>query len=218
MIAAQVKNWQELKAAKTLMLRRWIVEFVKNNNTTTILPRFVCDVMTASETIWQWRFLLPALTLAIRWSATASTTPWMMALILIPKVLVATLRAFFDVPHKIFVAVFPQLATAYRLLQMIYGCYQVYRFWRTCWHAARNMQRLRSSIRTTMAEAIRTLANWVMRRLAAMLWSVVREVFLWMVAFDWILPLVPSVMIDDFVLCVDGCTSCLLISFVYCLS
>jgi hypothetical protein len=174
LMAVQVKNWKELKAAKTLMLRRWIIEFVKNN--TSILPRYVWDLVTVSETIWQWRFLLQALTLAVRWSA-ASTTPW-TALVLVPKVLLATLRAF-NVPHKVFVAVFPQLDAAYRLLQMIYGFYKVYRFLRACWNAARRVRGIRS-IRTLTAETIRTLANWVMRRMAAILWSVVREVFLWM--------------------------------------
>jgi hypothetical protein len=101
-----------------------------------------------------------------------------MALVLVPKVLLATLRAF-DVPHKVFVAGFPQLATAYRLLKMIYGFYKVYRFFRVCWNAARHARRIRS-IRTMTAEAIRSLANWVMRRLVAILWSLVREVFLWM--------------------------------------
>jgi hypothetical protein len=33
-----------------------------------------------------------------------------------------------------------------------------------------------------MAEAIRALANWLMRRMAALLWSLVRVVFLWMAA------------------------------------
>jgi hypothetical protein len=179
LIAAQFKNWKDVKAAKTLILRRWIMEFVKNKNTTTILPRYVWDLMTVSETIWQWRFLLQALTLAVRWSA-ASTTPW-MALVLIPKILLATLRAF-DVPHKVFVAAFPQLATTYRLLQMIYGFYKAYRFLRACWNAARHVRRLRSSIRTVMAEALRALANWLMRRLVAVLWSVVRVVFLWTAA------------------------------------
>jgi hypothetical protein len=114
LIADQANKWKELKAAKTLMLRRWIIEFLKNNTTT--LPRYVWDLVTVSESIWQWRFLLQALTLAVRWSA-ASTSPW-MALVLVPKVLLATLRAF-DVPHKVFVAAFPQLAAAYRLLKMI---------------------------------------------------------------------------------------------------
>jgi hypothetical protein len=78
-------------------------------------------------------------------------------------------------------AVFLQLATAYRLLQMMYGCYKAYRFVRACWNAARsNVRRIRPSIRTMMlAEVIRTpLANWLMRRLAAVFWSVVREIFL----------------------------------------
>jgi hypothetical protein len=179
LIAAQFKNWKDLKAAKTLMLRRWIMEFVKNNNTTTILPRYVWDLMTVSETIWQWRYLLQALTLAVRWSA-ASTTPW-MALVLIPKILLATLRAF-DVPHKVFAAALPQFATAYRLLKMIYGFYKVYLFLRACWNAARNVRRIQWSIRTVMAEALRALANWVIRRMAALLWSLVRVVFLWMAA------------------------------------
>jgi hypothetical protein len=178
LIAAQCNNWKEFKAAKALMLRRWIMEFVQNN-TTPILPRYVWDLMTVSETIWQWRFLLQALTLAVRWSA-ASTTPW-MALVLIPKILLATLRAF-DVPHKVFVAALPQLATTYRLLQMIYGFYKVYRFLRACWNAARNVRRLQWSIRTMMAEAIRTLANWLMRLLAAVFWSILRAAFLWMAA------------------------------------
>jgi hypothetical protein len=138
-IAAQVKHWNAVKTvAAQSVLRRWIMEFVVKNNTTTIWPRYVWDLMTVSETIWQWRFLLQALTLAVRWSA-ASTTPW-MALVLIPKVLLATLRAF-DVPHKLFVAAFPQLDTTYRLLQMIYGFYKAYRFLRACWNAARNVRR-----------------------------------------------------------------------------
>jgi hypothetical protein len=115
-IAARVKNWNAVKTVAAQNVRRWTIEFVQNKNTTTILPRYVWDLMTVSETIWQWRFLLQALTLAVRWSA-ASTTPW-MALVLIPKILLATLRAF-DVPHKVFAAAFPQLATTYRLLQMI---------------------------------------------------------------------------------------------------
>jgi hypothetical protein len=176
LMAVQVKTWKELKAAKVSMLRRWIIEFLKNN--TTILPRYVWNLVTVTETIWQWRFVLQALSLAVRWSA-ASTTPW-MALVLVPKVLLATLRAF-DVPHKLFVAAFPQLATAYRLFKMIYGLYKAYRFFRACWNAARQVRRIRS-IRTMMAESIRSLANWLMRRMAAVLWSVVREVFLWMAA------------------------------------
>jgi hypothetical protein len=179
LIAAQFKNWKEYKAAKTLILRRWIMEFEQNNNTTTILPRYVWNSMTVSETIWQWRFLLQALTLAVRWSA-ASTTPW-MALILVPKILLATLRAF-DVPHKVFVAAFPQFATTYRLLQMMYGFYKIYRFLRACWNTARNVRRIQWSIRTMMAEATRTLANWAIRGLAAVLWSLLRAVFLWMAA------------------------------------
>jgi hypothetical protein len=179
LIAAQFMKWKDIKAAKTLMLRRWIMEFVQQNNTTTILPRYVWDLMSVSETLWQWRFLLQALTLAVRWSA-ASTTPW-MALVLIPKILLATLRAF-DVPHTVFAAAFPQLDTTYRLLQMIYGFYKAYRFMRACWNAARHVRRIQWSIRTAMAEAIRALANWLMRRLAAVLWSLVRMVFLWMAA------------------------------------
>jgi hypothetical protein len=179
-IDAQVKHWNAVKTVAAQSVRRWVIEFVKTNNTTTILPRYVWDLMTVSETIWQWRFLLQALTLAVRWSA-ASTTPW-MALVLIPKILLATLRAF-DVPHKLFVAAFPQLATTYRLLQMIYGFYKVYRFLRACWYAARNVRRIQWSIRTVMAEALRALANWVIRRMAALLWSLVRVVFLWMAAF-----------------------------------
>jgi hypothetical protein len=101
-------------------------------------------------------------------------------LVLIPKVLLATLRAF-DVPHQLFAAALPQLTTAYRLLKMIYGFYKAYGFLRACWNSARKMRRIRS-IRTIMAEAIRAVANWVMRQLVAVLWSVVRAVFLWMAA------------------------------------
>jgi hypothetical protein len=175
-IAAQVKHWNAVKTVAAQSLRRWIMEFVKNN--TTILPRYVWNLTTMSETIWQWRFVLQVLTLVIRLTA-ASTTPW-MALVLVPKVLLATLRAF-DVPHKLFAAASPQLAAAYRLLKMIYSLYKAYRFLRACWNAARTVGRIRS-IRTMMAEAIRSLANWIMRRLAAVLWSLLREVFLWMAA------------------------------------
>jgi hypothetical protein len=173
-IAAQVKKWNGVKTVAAQSVRRWTMEFLKAH--TSILPRYVWNLTTMSETIWQWRFVLQALTLVVRLTA-ASTTPW-MALVLVPKVVLATLRAF-DVSQKLFAAAFPQIAAAYRLFKMIYGFYKVYRFLRACWNAARNVRRIRS-IRTVMAEAIRSLANWVMRRLAAVLWSLVREIFLWM--------------------------------------
>jgi hypothetical protein len=175
-IAAQVRHWMEFKTVAAQTVRRWTMEFLQAH--TSILSRFVWDLMTVSETIWQWRFVLQALTLVIRWSA-ASTTPW-MSLVLVPKVLLATLRAF-DVPHQLFAAAFPPLDAAYRLIKMIYGFYKAYGFLRACWNAARKMRRIRS-IRTMMAVAIRTLANWVMRQLVAVLWSLVRAVFLWMAA------------------------------------
>jgi hypothetical protein len=173
-IAAQVKHWNTVKTAAAQSVRRWTLEFLKAH--TSILPRYVWNLVTVSETIWHWRFVLQALTLVVRLTA-ASTTPWMV-LVLVPKVLLSTLRAF-DVPQKVFAAAFPQFAAAYRLFKMIYGFYKVYRFSRACWNAARNVRRIRS-IRTVMAEAIRSFANWVMRQMAAVLWSLVREVFLWM--------------------------------------
>jgi hypothetical protein len=176
-IAAHVKNWNAVKTVAAQSVRRWTMElFFKAH--TSVLPQYVWNLVTVSETIWQWRFVLQALTLVVRLTA-ASTTPW-MALILIPKALLATLRAL-DVPQKLFAAVSPQLAAAYRLLEMMYGFYKAYRCLRACWNAARNVRRGRS-VRTMTAEAIRALVNWVMRRLAAVLWSLVREVFLWMAA------------------------------------
>jgi hypothetical protein len=176
-IAAQVKHWNTVKTVAAQSVRRWTMEFLKAH--TSILPRrYVWNLVTVSETIWQWRFVLQVLTLVVRLTA-ASTTPW-MTLVLVPKALLATFRAL-DVPQKLVAAAFPQFAAAYRLLKMMYGFYKAYQCLRAIWNAARNVRRIRS-IRTVMAEAIRALANWVMRRLVAVLWSLVRVVFLWMAA------------------------------------
>jgi hypothetical protein len=171
LVAAQVKNWKEFIAAKTMMLRRWIIAFLKNN--TTILPRYVWNLVTVTETIWHWRFFFEALTLIYRLSAVS--TGWWAALFLFPQALLATLRAF-DVPHKLFVATFPQLAAAYRLLKMIYGCYKAYRFLRTCWNAVRNLRRIQ--IHRSVADTLRALVSWALRQIAAVLWNTLREALL----------------------------------------
>jgi hypothetical protein len=96
-IAAQFKHWNAVKTVAAQSVRRWTMEFLKAH--TSILPRYVWNLVTVSETIWQWRFVLQVLTLVVRLTA-ASTTPW-MALVLVPKALLATLRAL-DVPQKLF--------------------------------------------------------------------------------------------------------------------
>jgi hypothetical protein len=90
-----------------------------------------------------------------------------MTLVLIPKVLLATLRAL-DVPHKLFVGTGPQLANVVRLFKMIYGLYKAYcRHLRACWNATRNVRRI-GTIRA-VTEAFRM---W--QPVAVVSWNVVR--------------------------------------------
>jgi hypothetical protein len=151
------------------MLRRWIIEFVKNN--TTILPRYVWDLMAVTETIWQWRDFFQALTLIYQLSAVS--TGW-AALLLFPKALFATISAL-DVPRKLFEAACPQLAAGFRVLKIIYGLYKAYRFLRTCWNAVRNLRRIQTR---SVADALRALVSWALQQIAAVLWSALRQALL----------------------------------------
>jgi hypothetical protein len=163
---------QELVAAKcktaiATTIRRWIIECMKAN--TTILPRYVWDLMAWSETIWQWWFIFQAFTMVYR-LLTVSTGS--AALVLFPKALLATVLAL-DVPQKLFQVACPQLLSAFRLLHLFYGLYKACRFLRSCWTAVRRLRRIR-----TLADAVWALASLAFRRIASVLWSTLRDALL----------------------------------------
>jgi hypothetical protein len=167
LVAEIVKNWKELKTAIAGTMRLWIIEFMKAK--TTILPRYVWDLMTLSETIWQWRFIFQAFTMIYRLSTVS--TGW-AALFLFPKALLATVRAL-DIPQKLFQVACPQLFTAFRLLNLFYGLYKACRFLRSCWTAVRRLRQIR-----TVADAVRALASLALRQIASVLWSALRDALL----------------------------------------
>jgi DnaJ domain len=161
---AQVKDATDQKA-----IQHWIIVLLKRFTT---IPSFVWYVISFTELMWSWRYLLTQVLPLVCQIFTASSTSVGPPLLLIWKA-----SRGFKLHHMLFQMAFPQMYMAYRLAKLGWNALRVYWFVKECRGAVRQIRAVRST-----TDFVRVMSSLVMKKIVRTLGSSLRVVLFQVVA------------------------------------